>query len=1308
MFIPQWLKSLCTTAYKHLITYNHFDSQSTNPFFIRRELLSTRLYLILLVISVSILTTYTSFTVRIKDESIKSPTYSQYQQLNRKYSNTLQCLCTNLSIEYGKFVKTEPLFHQVCSSDFITQRWIDFIFAANILSLWPIDVRTSLSAMWQLIQSFCQNSYQTIMSILDHFNKTLLISPILFNEELLKAKVQSILFSQRDISTVNLIQSITVINQITQANQFLSTLGTNYIAVTHQFGLSKQPNSYRNISQIQLYLYIGRFANLYIQKNSIIPCSCQTNASCPLEGDIYLYNMSEQFGIYNMNRIHSNGSLTGVIIDCLPLQMTFASSLECFFQQSCLNFLLSTYKQKMNVSILNESRPSRFNQTTTIQSLLNELFIEELQNETNYQQYYLTCLPKICSYSYNHRFDWTYVLTTFIGLCGGITKVLSIIAWYFIGFILYLYERFFSNTVQTVRRNSHGKCFIQMKNILLKFKTKLINLNFYSKHSRDRIRVYHGCLSTRLYLLTLIISICVIIIYLFMLVETVNENIPSPSIKEYQMLHEEYFSTLKCPCSQISIVYNDFLRIEVKYHEICSSDFIQPWWYNRFPARNSSDTNLDFFQFASSFFHALAALCELTNETIQYEIKRFLSTTFVNADVLSNDSFRTQINSLTNSFIQLTQIQFSYRIFLTQTLLHSNQYMSNTGRGVDLRMLLEFTDNLYYVYVITEPLYKVSKNETRCYCVLDSTCSYENEVFSMQVGCTVMNSVLKSSLICWFNASCIDLVLTSFYDGHWLMNDPPSPLNSTLPSRYSLTTPMETIFNEMMVEEWNITFSYDSYFQECQPSSCSFTYEKKTDFVYLITIIISLFGGIHTILLLISPFIIKFVLGLIEKIKNYNLPSMSNNLENHRFFVKILIFINRFFDKILMLNVFDSESNNLETIHRERVITRCYLLTLFLLLYIITICSMISNGTISISLPNPSENDYKTLTIWHSETLECPCRKIAVKYKYFVGISITSHQICSSNFIGTEWRDYLFLYPDWSDYNSADIRSRGSIYFLFLSTLCQLSQTTINNAINAFLNETFISTQIVSNSEFRLQIDTTLFQLQKSTAAEFSQSLNLLRDVMNGNTLVSSYFLNWFWWIDFNRTYTTIPINPVVMKDGCSCGTRSDCIKSGGIYYRRSDQQMFAIPGWNVGCSVVETVLRSTLECFYDQTCIDSLIYAAITDKPAIYYHMNISAMHYSNKSRFRKDSFIQSLIDELFVEKWNIKTYYSSFYNACDPIYCSYTIQKDDYYMYSASRVLGLYGGLTVILRVIVPLLVKLFYKMKNVCNRNQVVPFN
>ncbi|CAF1463479.1 unnamed protein product [Adineta ricciae] len=90
------------------------------------------------------------------------------------------------------------------------------------------------------------------------------------------------------------------------------------------------------------------------------------------------------------------------------------------------------------------------------------------------------------------------------------------------------------------------------------------------------------------------------------------------------------------------------------------------------------------------------------------------------------------------------------------------------------------------------------------------------------------------------------------------------------------------------------------------------------------------------------------------------------------------------------------------------------------------------------------------------------------------------------------------------------------------------------------------------------------------TTTQFSRNLNLLRDVMSGKTLISSYILNYDWPIDLDRTYTTIPVRPIQMKNGYSCGTRNDCIESDGVYDRITDLQEFAVPGWNVGCSGVE------------------------------------------------------------------------------------------------------------------------------------------
>lgn len=38
--------------------------------------------------------------------------------------NQLKCPCSNLAIAYHKFISVSPIYHQVCSSDFVSERWI--------------------------------------------------------------------------------------------------------------------------------------------------------------------------------------------------------------------------------------------------------------------------------------------------------------------------------------------------------------------------------------------------------------------------------------------------------------------------------------------------------------------------------------------------------------------------------------------------------------------------------------------------------------------------------------------------------------------------------------------------------------------------------------------------------------------------------------------------------------------------------------------------------------------------------------------------------------------------------------------------------------------------------------------------------------------------------------------------------------------------------------------------------------------------------------------------------------------------------
>jgi len=422
-------------------------------------------------------------------------------------------------------------------------------------------------------------------------------------------------------------------------------------------------------------------------------------------------------------------------------------------------------------------------------------------------------------------------------------------------------------------------------------------LNLYTPHSRDQIRVYHGCLATWLYIILLLISIYIIILFFDLSSQTINETIPNPSIEQYEKLQKQYSTKLMCPCTQISIPYGDFMKIKVRYHQICSSDFIQPWWYENLPLLTSHTTKLDFLSFASSYFQTLSKFCNFANTTVNDTIKRFLTTNSVKAQILSNDSFILEVNSWTNKLIEVTRTEFLYSMSLTNASLHSDQYLSNMKTSTQLQPLLtQFSNGRYSISVAVHALSTMDIKKKTCYCVLDSTCSLNykmhQQLYTIDIdwqlegihgGCSIIDSVLKSSMICWFKDSCLTRLQLLSSKAGVLQPLSINLLDRKLPSRYSPDTSIETIFNEIMIEDWNFSYSFENFYHKCKPLSCSFTYEKKANIVYIITVITSLIGGIDIILRLISPTIIKIIfkfIGAFKHCRSLQVPTIQQ--ENHR------------------------------------------------------------------------------------------------------------------------------------------------------------------------------------------------------------------------------------------------------------------------------------------------------------------------------------------------------------------------------------------------------------------------------------------
>ena len=127
--LRQNFQSLPSKIKDFVITLNLYkDPEKQSVDDIRQQRISTRLFIVLMIIALSVLVLYTSLVIVTKTVTIKQPTVNVYTELQTKYSQTIVCPCTQISINYEKFISFHPTFHQICSSDFVTEQWINYFY----------------------------------------------------------------------------------------------------------------------------------------------------------------------------------------------------------------------------------------------------------------------------------------------------------------------------------------------------------------------------------------------------------------------------------------------------------------------------------------------------------------------------------------------------------------------------------------------------------------------------------------------------------------------------------------------------------------------------------------------------------------------------------------------------------------------------------------------------------------------------------------------------------------------------------------------------------------------------------------------------------------------------------------------------------------------------------------------------------------------------------------------------------------------------------------------------------------------------
>ncbi len=368
---------------------------------------------------------------------------------------------------------------------------------------------------------------------------------------------------------------------------------------------------------------------------------------------------------------------------------------------------------------------------------------------------------------------------------------------------------------------------------------------------------------------------------------------------------------------------------------------------------------------------------------------------------------------------------------------------------------------------------------------------------------------------------------------------------------------------------------------------------------------------------------------------------------------------------------------------------------------ILGVYASVTVRTQTFTISQPSQTTFEKLHIEYSNQLKCPCKQSLISYERFLSLTPEYHPVCSSLFISSDWL-LSMSYLNWPDYyfDIDDFRVTGLITFKVIETLCSYAEIIIRNSWLNFKQSLYVTEMILSKSEMIEQIQGIISQFQLDTIANFKQSLDMIHlhtmnidatSMLNSNPVSHKSLNTTEPYIDFHYMSMT--------WETCSCALTDDCAvpiaffeyPNPPSYYPKN--LLFNVPGLFVGCFAVRSVLQSSLECFYNKTCLN-MIQTMIRSNRSIH----ITPLNQS-QTRHAPNSSIELIFNELMLENWGEKIEFDHYYKGCAPLSCTYTTTKRNDLFYIITFVIAFFGGVSITLRILVSFLVRW---IRNRCRQN------
>jgi hypothetical protein len=374
----------------------------------------------------------------------------------------------------------------------------------------------------------------------------------------------------------------------------------------------------------------------------------------------------------------------------------------------------------------------------------------------------------------------------------------------------------------------------------------------------------------------------VLVFYTGLVERTKTNTIHNPPPSTYEYLHSLDTEILECPCSNISVPYNNFTtRLNVSFHPVCTSDFISSqwltyinqfgrvaaWWLQR----------RDFRKWGILFFDLIRSLCNLADAGVSDAIQHLRSSLLLTAEAVPASQFHAQVNETFESFLKSTSTQLARSLQVFRASDQSNALFSLLSTNWTPR----YGKNSSFASFMNLP---VTYNHGSCSCATSTSCLEPAGFYNLSLtrvytiegifsGCNSLESILRSSLACFASSVCLSDMQNATSLGRpsgsvAVLTVRVSPIRfSSENTRFNANDTIESIAYQMFIDSWSHETSYERYYNACAPVYCKYAFRRRADVAYTLTTFLSVYKGLTMGLRFAVIFLVKLAFKLYHAVR---------------------------------------------------------------------------------------------------------------------------------------------------------------------------------------------------------------------------------------------------------------------------------------------------------------------------------------------------------------------------------------------------------------------------------------------------------